>query len=117
MAFTKEVFEELKAVVGARNISDDIGIRESYRNVAAQSSAHYGPFDHWTPCPQAVVLPGSTEEVQEIARICNQKRDSVQGFQYILLNYGLYRIRLRDTVGHAENAKDRNRSEESDRDG
>lgn len=72
MAFTKEVYEELKAVVGARNVSDDIGIRESYRNVAAQSSAHYGPFAHWTPCPQAVVLPGSTEEVQEIARICNR---------------------------------------------
>ena len=32
----------------------------------------YGPFDHQTPRPQAVLLPGSVEEVQQIILICNK---------------------------------------------
>ena len=72
MAFTKETYKELEAVVGSRNISDDMGVRESYRCIASQSSAHYGPYSHWTPCPKAVIMPGSAEEVQKIAEICNK---------------------------------------------
>ena len=72
MAFTADTYKELEAVVGSRNISDDIGVCESYRCIASQSSAHYGPYSHWTPCPKAVILPGTTEEVQKIVQICNK---------------------------------------------
>ena len=63
MALANEIYEAFEDVVGRRNISQDKGILESYRCITAQSSAHYGPYDHKTPLPQAVILPGTTEEV------------------------------------------------------
>ena len=72
MALSREIYAALEAVVGSRNISEDPGILETYRCAAAQSSAHYGPYDHRTPTPQAVLLPGSTKEVQGILRLCNK---------------------------------------------
>ena len=72
MALSREIYAALEAIVEARNISEDLGVLETYRCAAAQSSAHYGPYDHKTPRPQAVLLPGSTEEVRGIVRICNQ---------------------------------------------
>jgi hypothetical protein len=72
MAFTDAIYKAFEDVVGKRNISRDIGVRETYRCAAAQSSAHYGPYDHKTPLPEAVLLPGSTEEVQNIVRLCNR---------------------------------------------
>ncbi len=72
MALSKEIYQAIESIVGKRNISQDASITQTYRCITAQSSAHYGPYDHWTPCPQAVVLPGSTEEVQRIIQICNK---------------------------------------------
>lgn len=72
MTLAREIYQAFEDVVGKRNISEDLGILESYRCIAAQSSAHYGPFDHKTPLPKAVILPGSTEEVQNIVRLCNK---------------------------------------------
>lgn len=72
MALSREIYQALESVVGKRNISEDKGICETYRNIPAQGSAHYGPSNDWTPLPQAVVLPGSTEEVQGIVRIFNK---------------------------------------------
>lgn len=72
MAFSREIYQALEAIVGKRNISEDPGILETYRCASAQSSAHYGPYDHKTPLPQAVLLPGSTQEVQNIVRVCNK---------------------------------------------
>ncbi|HUI70482.1 MAG TPA: hypothetical protein VL354_08150, partial [Spirochaetia bacterium] len=71
MALSREIYGALEAIVGTRNISEDLGVVETYRCAAAQSSAHYGPYDHKTPRPQAVLLPGSTEEVRGIVRLCN----------------------------------------------
>jgi hypothetical protein len=72
MKMTNEIYSAFEAVVGKENISRDSAILESYRCYAAQSSAHYGPYDHKTPVPAAVVLPGSTEEVQGVVRLCNK---------------------------------------------
>ena len=71
-ALSREVYKAFEAVVGERNISEDIAVRETYRCAAAQSSAHYGPYLHRTPMPLAVVMPGSTAEVQDILRLCNK---------------------------------------------
>jgi len=46
-----------------------MGIRSSDIRIP---SAHYGPFDHWTPLPQAVILPATTDEVVNIVRLCNK---------------------------------------------
>lgn len=72
MALAREIYKAFEDVVGKRNISEDPGILETYRCIASQSSAHYGPYDHKTPLPHAVLLPGSTEEVQNIVKLCNK---------------------------------------------
>jgi hypothetical protein len=73
MVLDNEIYQSFEDVVGERNVSQDPGVLETYRCIAQQSSAHYGPYvDHITPRPQAVILPGSTEEVQNIVRLCNK---------------------------------------------
>lgn len=72
MALERSIYQEFEAVVGARNMSESPAVLETYRCAAAQSSAHYGPFNHRTPTPQAVILPGSTEEVSAVIRLCNK---------------------------------------------
>ncbi len=72
MALSREIYKQLEDIVGKANISEDPAVTETYRCITAQSSAHYGPYDHRTPCPQAVILPGSTKEVQKIIQICNK---------------------------------------------
>jgi glycolate oxidase len=72
MALEREFYKALEDIVGKRNVSEDISVTETYRCITSQSSAHYGPFDHKTPRPQAAVLPGSTEEVRQIVRLCNK---------------------------------------------
>lgn len=72
MSLSREIYQEFEAVVGPENISQSPVVLETYRCKATQSSAHYGPYDHRTPTPQAVILPGSAEEVQKIVLLCNQ---------------------------------------------
>jgi glycolate oxidase len=72
VALKPEVYKAFEDVVGKENISQDPAILESYRCYAAQSSAHYGPYDHKTPLPAAVIMPGSTEDVQAVVKLCNK---------------------------------------------
>ena len=72
MALNKDFYRALEDVVGKCNVSDDPAVTENYRCITAQSSAHYGPVTSRTPKPLAVVLPGSTEEVQQVVRLCNK---------------------------------------------
>ena len=72
MAFSREIYQAFEDIVGKKNISEDLGILETYRCIASQSSAHYGPYDHKTPLPQAVLLPATTDEVQNIVKLCNK---------------------------------------------
>ncbi len=72
MVLAKEVYKAFEDIVGPRNISEDIGICETYRAIPAQSSDHRGPYSTKTPLPLAVILPGSTEEVQKIIKLCNK---------------------------------------------
>ncbi|MEI6101175.1 MAG: FAD-binding oxidoreductase [Eubacteriales bacterium] len=72
MALFKEIYKLFEDIVGKRNISDDKGVLESYRAIPSQSSDHRGPYKQKTPLPQAVILPGSTEEVQGVVQLCNK---------------------------------------------
>ncbi len=72
MAFSKEIYAELEAAVGAENVSQEPCVLETYRCATHQSSCHYGPYVSRTPMPQAVVLPETTEEVQKVVKICNK---------------------------------------------
>ena len=64
---SEEVYQELVEAVGPENVSREPAVLDGY--------AHYtlGNFNPpWMDRPEAVVLPGSTEEVQAVVRICNK---------------------------------------------
>ncbi|NPV58376.1 MAG: FAD-binding protein [Actinobacteria bacterium] len=63
-----EAFEELAQAVGAENASRAPAVLDSY---AWQPTFNNRP-QPWVTRPVAVVLPGSTAEVQEVVRICNR---------------------------------------------
>ena len=68
MALTKEIYKLFENIVGPENISDDPAILQSYL---------YQPFGNlkgvWAEIsPEAIILPGSSEEIVAIAQICNR---------------------------------------------
>jgi glycolate oxidase len=67
MSLQKHVYKEIEDVVGPENVSDD--------NVITHAYSYMWLIDTFAPnrCrPGAVVLPGSTEEVQAVIRIANR---------------------------------------------
>ena len=58
MALSKEVYKEFEDLVGAENISNDPAIMPAYFSI------NFG----------AVILPGNTEEVQSIVKLCNRHK-------------------------------------------
>ena len=73
MTMSKEIYEAFESIVGKKNISSDPATLDSYRTPLYQSQNHYGPhFRQFTPRGLAVLMPGCTEEVQAIVRLCNK---------------------------------------------
>ena len=65
MSLSRELYTTLEAIVGAKNISDKEYILAGNRNRTPEY-----PFDYHSA--DAIIMPGSTEEVRDIIRICNQ---------------------------------------------
>jgi glycolate oxidase len=63
-----EAFHDLEAAVGAEYASREPGVLDGY---AWQPTINDDPAK-WVKRPVAVVLPASTEEVQEVVRACNR---------------------------------------------
>ncbi len=68
----KKIYRMLETVVGPENISVDPAVLDGYTwqwmgEFEGEIANRFMPFR-----PEAVVLPGSTEEVQEVVRICNR---------------------------------------------
>jgi len=57
MTINRQAYREIEDVLGPENISDDVAIRDAYRS-------------NWL----TVVLPGSTEEVQAVVKLCNKHK-------------------------------------------
>ena len=75
MTLSKEVYQSFEDIVGSNNISDDPALLDSYRYCLAHTAIHLGPYYRvYTPRGAAVLLPGSTEEVQAIVRLCNKHK-------------------------------------------
>ena len=75
MELAKDIYKEFENIVGANNISDDPVILETYVTPMAQSQHHMGPvYGVTTPPGVAVLMPGNTEEVQAIIKLCNKHR-------------------------------------------
>ena len=75
MTLPRHLYKALGDIVGQANISDDPAVLDSYRYSLAHTAIHLGPYyDTFTPRGAAVLLPGTTEEVQAIVRLCNQHK-------------------------------------------
>jgi glycolate oxidase len=73
MTLASNAYHALEDIVGAEHISEDPAVLDSYRYSLAHTAIHLGPYyDTFTPRGEAVLLPGSTEEVQAIVRLCNE---------------------------------------------
>ncbi len=73
MTLAKNVYRAFEDIVGAANISEDPAVLDSYRYSLSHTAIHLGPFySTHTPRGAAVLLPGSTKEVQAIVKLCNK---------------------------------------------
>jgi len=86
MGYTKDVYRELEDVVGPENISDDQAVLDGYAFQALDGALHGKRFFR---SPPAVVLPGSTKEVQAIMKVCNRRGIREKAFG---TGYGLHNI-------------------------
>ncbi len=90
MTLKREVYRAFEDIVGPEYISEDPAVLDSYIYPLNGPAIHLGPYYNvYTPRGEAVLLPGTTEEVQKIVLICNKYRVklkasstfwSVQGF-------------------------------------
>jgi glycolate oxidase len=70
MALKRNAYKALESIVGQENISEDPSSLLGYAYAGLSIDPKLGGF---TPFgPEAVVLPGSTEEVQGIIKVCNR---------------------------------------------
>jgi|GEM_PF-2821983 len=72
MGFDKEAYELLEEVVGPDNISRDPLITATYRVLRGHMSGTPMVTTESLPIPDAVVLPGSLEELRQIVKICKR---------------------------------------------
>jgi len=84
MRLTTEEYKALEDIVGPEYITQDPVIMESYCQVWG-NKLEFGDKRHRPPA--AVLLPGSTEEIQAIVRFCNQAdilfKPSARAFEYV----------------------------------
>jgi len=73
----KEILKEFQGIVGSENVNDGEVITNTYSYNWCMEYVNYMegkepiPF---SPIPKAVLLPSSTEEVQEVVKLCNKYR-------------------------------------------
>ncbi|MFW6113984.1 MAG: FAD-binding oxidoreductase, partial [Actinomycetota bacterium] len=92
---TDEAYRELEGAVGPENASREPAVLDGY---AWQPMINDDPAK-WVKCPVAVVLPASTEEVQEVVRVCN--RHGLR-FKAFATGWGIYSGPTYDNVVQIE---------------
>ena len=71
MALDERIYKAFENIVGTENIADDPAILDTYAfNWLAESHPLFAP-NKYGYRPEAVLLPGSLEEVQAVVRLCN----------------------------------------------
>ncbi|MDA8235975.1 MAG: FAD-binding oxidoreductase [Clostridia bacterium] len=77
MALIKDAYLALEDIVGSEYITQDPAILDTYNQVWGNKLV----FDEkWSTRPGAVILPGNTEEVQKIVRVCNRYKITFKPF-------------------------------------
>ncbi|MDD5434942.1 MAG: FAD-binding oxidoreductase, partial [Nitrospira sp.] len=78
MSLSRDVYNSLEDIVGSENISNEPAIMDSY---AFQWAAElYRDGSKFMARPEAVLLPGSTQEVQAIVKACNRYKIQCKPF-------------------------------------
>jgi len=72
MALGRGIYRALEDIVGPENISDEPAILDSYAYQWLGEFRPAGKGERFLFRPEAVVLPGGTEEVQAIVKTCNR---------------------------------------------
>ncbi len=75
MPLERSAYQALESIVGPENISENPAVLAGY-SFYPMASITIGnqPPSKWKLFPDAVILPGSTEEVQAIVKTCNRLR-------------------------------------------
>ena len=71
MALERDVYRALEDIVGPENISEEPAVLDSYAHSWGEEF-FVGAGFRWMPRFEAVLLPGSTKEVQAIVKLCNR---------------------------------------------
>ncbi len=87
MALSSDIYRVLEDIVGTENISEEMVIIDSYAFQWPAELIPTGHGDHFYIRPEAVVSPGSTEEVQGIVRVCNKYKIKFKAFS---TGWGVY---------------------------
>jgi glycolate oxidase len=69
MALTRDLYQAVEQIVGAKNVSDEPVILDSYAWRSGLGAADKRFVQRF----EAIVLPGGTTEVQAIVRLCNRE--------------------------------------------
>jgi glycolate oxidase len=69
LALPGDVYRELEDILGPENISEDMAVIDGY----AFQRLSPGSLNPYLLRPEAVVLPGSTEDVQAVIKVCNRR--------------------------------------------
>lgn len=80
MALTKAAYRVLEDIVGSENISEEPAVLDGYAFIFMVQPYTGRPDEYFLPRPEAVLLPGSTEEIQAIQRACNRFRIKSHAF-------------------------------------
>jgi len=92
----REIYRIFEDIVGPENISDDPVILETYSfNWLTEFLPRSAPSKFMEHRPLAVVLPGSTEEVQKIVKVCNAYKIK---FKALSTGYGSHSLPGQENV-------------------
>jgi glycolate oxidase len=78
MALPKDVYRELEDILGPENISEEPAVLDGYTfywlpiMFKGEEQTYPAP-EEYPPGPEAIVLPGSTKEVQAVLKVCNRR--------------------------------------------
>lgn len=72
-----KAYRAIEEIVGLENISEEPAILDGYVFQFSNEALYGDPFG---PRPLAVVLPGNTEEIQAVVRICNEYKVQYKAF-------------------------------------
>ena len=71
MEISRDAYRAIEDIVGPDNVTDDPALLDSYAFEVMAETVRPNQ-SHFMPRPWATVLPGSTEEVQAVTKVCNK---------------------------------------------